>query len=390
MRLFVLLSRVPYPLDKGDKLRAYHQLKELSKTFELKIVALDDASTSSEHVLHLKREFDIEIVRLSKLKIYLNLITALFSDKPYQIQYFYQRSANRKVKTIIERFKPDHIYCQLVRTAEYVKHIHNVPKTIDYMDAFSKGMDRRVAGSSFIRKMFIRSEASRLLKYENLIFEYFENKTIISEQDRALIYHSERNDIIVVPNGVDFDFFAPRPEMERKYDLVFTGNMNYPPNVDGAIFLVNDILPIILKSKPDCKLLIAGATPAASVSALASDNVTVSGWMDDIRDAYGGSKVFIAPMRIGTGLQNKLLEAMSMEIPCVTTDLANNALHAEPGKSILIGHNAAELANAVIDLIENTEKASNIAVAGREYVVNTYNWQTATKILINIINSSGN
>jgi len=180
MKLVVLLPRVPYPLDKGDKLRAYHQLKELSKSFTLKVIALDDIGVEQSVIDHLEGQFDFELIRLNKISIYLNLLRALFSSKPYQVHYFYQRSASIKVKSILEKFKPDHIYCQLIRTSEYVKNIHDIPKTIDYMDTFSKGMERRVEGASVLKRPFIEAEASRLLKYESLIFDYFENKTIIS------------------------------------------------------------------------------------------------------------------------------------------------------------------------------------------------------------------
>ena len=384
MRLLVVLPRVPFPLDKGDKLRAYHQLKELASHFQLKIVALDDSSVIDKYMDHLREEFNIEVIKLKKATIVYRLFRALFSDKPFQVHYFFQRQANRRILELINDFQPDHIYCQLIRTAEYVKKLHTVPKTIDYMDAFSKGMERRINGASFIKKYFIRLEASRLLKYENLIFDYFENKTIISDQDQSLIYHPERKDITVVQNGVDFDYFSPK-SAEKKYDLVFTGNMSYPPNVDGAMYLVNEILPLVRAVIPNAKLLIAGASPTNQVIDLGCENVIVSGWVDDIRDAYGSASLFIAPMRIGTGLQNKLLEAMAMSLPCVTTDFANRALGAENGVSVLLGNTKEELAKAVIELLTNKQLADRVAKNGCEFIQNNYNWKTSTQRLIDLI-----
>lgn len=385
MKLLVLLSRIPYPLDKGDKLRAYYQLKQLSQDFQIKVVALDDCKGTEQDREKLRNEFDIQFVKLNKTVIYLKMLRALFSDKPFQVHYFFQRSANLKVKEIISEFKPDHIYCQLIRTAEYVKNIHSIPKTMDYMDAFSKGMDRRISQNRGIKKIFIKAEASRLLKYENLIFDYFENKTIISSQDQSLIYHPERNSIKVVPNGVDFDFFTPVQSNNRTFELVFTGNMSYPPNVDGALFLVNEIMPIVWKEMPKAKVLIAGAKPTVAITSLKSRNVAVSGWVDDIREAYADSSVFIAPMRIGTGLQNKLLEAMSMGVPCITTSFANNALKAVNGASILIGDSKETLAEIVIDLLRDPVLRNNLSVASRAFIEANYSWSTSTAILIDSI-----
>ncbi|MBT4774548.1 MAG: glycosyltransferase [Crocinitomicaceae bacterium] len=385
MKLLVLLSRIPYPLDKGDKLRAYYQLKQLSRDFEIKVVALDDSNSSERDQEKLRNEFDIQFVKLSKTVIYLKMFRALFSDKPFQVHYFFQRSANLKVKEIVSEFKPDHIYCQLIRTAEYVKNIHSIPKTMDYMDAFSKGMDRRISQNRGIKKFLIKAEASRLLKYENLIFDYFENKTIISSQDQSLIYHPERNSIKVVPNGVDFDFFNPDQSPNQTFDLVFTGNMSYPPNVDGALFLVNEIMPIVWKKMPKAKVLIAGAKPTTAITSLKCSNVVVSGWVDDIRESYSSSSVFIAPMRIGTGLQNKLLEAMSMGVPCITTAFANNALKAVNGESILIGNSKESLAELVINLLNDSVLRKNLSIAGRAFIEANYSWRTSTALLIDSI-----
>ncbi|MBT5402231.1 MAG: glycosyltransferase [Crocinitomicaceae bacterium] len=385
MKLLVLLSRIPYPLDKGDKLRAYYQLKQLSRDFEIKVVALDDSNSSERDQEKLRNEFDIQFVKLSKTVIYLKMFRALFSDKPFQVHYFFQRSANLKVKEIVSEFKPDHIYCQLIRTAEYVKNIHSIPKTMDYMDAFSKGMDRRISQNRGIKKFLIKAEASRLLKYENLIFDYFENKTIISSQDQSLIYHPERNSIKVVPNGVDFDFFNPDQSPNQTFDLVFTGNMSYPPNVDGALFLVNEIMPIVWKKMPKAKVLIAGAKPTTAITSLKCSNVVVSGWVDDIRESYSSSSVFIAPMRIGTGLQNKLLEAMSMGVPCITTAFANNALKAVNGESILIGNSKEFLAELVINLLNDSVLRKNLSIAGRAFIEANYSWRTSTALLIDSI-----
>ena len=202
------------------------------------------------------------------------------------------------------------LFGQLLRVAEYLRH-KNIAKTIDYQDIFSYGMKRRADIASALTRPIYSMEYRRLSRYEAAIFDDFDVKTIISEPDRALFPHPRRDEILVIPNGVDHEFFKPRQE-EKRYDVVFTGNMSYAPNVNAVDYLANEILPLVWKTLPGTTLYIAGATPDPKVKKAASDRVIVSGWLDDIRDAYAQSRVFIAPMRIGTGLQNKLLEAMSM------------------------------------------------------------------------------
>ena len=133
------------------------------------------------------------------------------------------------------------------------------------------------------------------------------------------------------------------------------------------------------------KLLVAGANPSKQVINLSSANVSISGWIDDIREAYGGASVFVAPMRIGTGLQNKLLEAMAMQMPCVTTAFANKALGAEDRRSVLIGNTKEELASALIELLSDNEVASQIALQGSNFIKNKYSWELSTRSLIDII-----
>ncbi|MCB0761898.1 MAG: glycosyltransferase [Flavobacteriales bacterium] len=375
MRIFVITSRVPWPLEKGDKLRIYHQLKHLHKNHEIFLCCLTDEKVDQKDLENLRDICsDYAIVPLKKTLILWHMILGLFSDRPFQVHYFFQRQARRKVYRYVDQFQPDHIYCQLIRAAEHVKHIHKVPKTLDYMDAFNKGVERRINGAPWYKRLVFRQEARRLVAYENLIYEYFEHHLIISEQDRDFIFHPRRQNIAVIPNGVDQAFFSPIAH-PKKYDLVFTGNMNYPPNIDCAVFLAKEVLPLVRKSIPDATLLLAGAQPAPQVKALNGKGITVTGWLDDIRLAYAESSVFVAPMRIGSGLQNKLLEAMSMELPCITSPLANNALHAHDGEEILVATQAHEVADHCISLLRDAELARNIALNGRRFVQERYSWE---------------
>jgi polysaccharide biosynthesis protein PslH len=381
MKLFIITSRVPYPLDKGDKLRAYHQIKYLAQHHEIMLCCLDEQNVQQKHIDELKKMCTITVLKLPKWIILCNLFLALFSDKPYQIHYFFNPFVKKKVRALIHHFKPDHIYCQLIRSAEYVKDIHEIPKTLDYMDTFSKGMERRIALSYPLLKPLVKQEYKRLLKYENLIFDYFENKTIISEQDRELIYHKDRNQIHIIKNGVDMDYFTPSQNTEKTYHLAFVGNLNYPPNIFAAEYLAREVMPLL---PPSIKLIIAGANPSKKIMALQSQQVTIKPWVDDIRTIYNSSKIFVAPMFIGTGLQNKLLEAMAMQLPCITTTLANNALKAEPNKEILIANSAKECATNIVSLLENNTLQHSISQAGFNFVKNNYSWHAQNLLLNNI------
>ena len=378
--ILVIVSRFPFPLDKGDKLRAYHQVKELSKQFNVTLVALSDSEVTNTQYSAVESICnELHVYRLTKLSKVWNMLLSFLKKEPFQVGYFYRGTVYKKINTLITEQKFDHIYCQLIRTAEYVKNIHHIPKTLDYMDALSSGIKRQIKRQPFYLKWIYKLEAFRLEKYEQYIFDYFENKTIISEQDKNLIKHPEKESIISIPNGIDNSFFE-KSTLKPEFDFVFVGNMSYPPNIEAVQYISNHILP----SFPDSSLLISGSTPAKSVLKLTENNtqITMTGWVDDIRTSYRKGQIFLAPMMIGTGMQNKLLEAMAIGIPCVTTSLANNAIKAVHGQSIMVGENEDELISCINQLRNNKELRVKVSKLGSEFIEKNYSWDQSILNLI--------
>ena len=385
-QILIVLSRFPYPLEKGDKLRAYHQIRTLAESYEIHLVTMSDKDISSQHKKQLEKYCKtVEIHRINFLSKTLGLLRAFINGLPFQTGYFYRSSARKSIKLLIESKDIKHIYCQLIRTAELTKDIHHITKTLDYMDALSAGIERRIDLQPFYKKWLFKSEANRLRKYERSVFDYFENTTIISEQDRNLISHPDREKISLIPNGVDPSFFEDKSS-KNEYDFVFVGNMSYPPNIEAAHYIAQRILPNIEGST----LLLAGATPHQSLLKLEKQNknVSLTGWVDDIRDAYLNGKIFLAPMMIGTGMQNKLLEAMALGVPCITTSLANNAINAKHNESIIVANDEAEIVSACEELLSDDKKRKDIAENARSFIHTNYNWDKSTQLLKDLINKS--
>ncbi len=382
MRIFVLLSRIPYPLEKGDKLRAFHQIKVLSEKHEIILCALNPVpKTDKQKAFEQLQPYcrSVNFIDLPATARAYNILKAFVLGYPLQTGYFYNRKAHKKIRQLIEEYRPDYLVAQLARTARYLMDIP-VRKMLDYQDAFSYGLKRRADKAVWPIRFLFNLEHKRMYAFEKEIFDHFDHKIIISEQDREWIPHPAKDEIAVIRNGVDMDFFVPLMR-ETKQEIVFTGNMNYPPNVDAARFLVKEIMPLVWRRKPEIRLLLAGAGPHPKVRALEGAKVKVSGWLDDIREAYAASDVFIAPMRMGTGLQNKLLEAMAMKTPCVTTPLANAALKAREKEEILIGETPRELADALLYLLENPGQRRQMAERAYAFVKKNFHWREATKPL---------
>jgi len=379
LKILIVASRFPYPIQKGDKLRLYNQMKTLSEHHELYLY------TCSTHKVHAKDKTEvlkyckqIRIHELDSKEIAANLFRTGLGKIPFQTGIYFNDQIQKEIETFVQEYSVEHIYCQLIRMAQGVRNI-KLPKTIDYMDAFGFGMKQRAKMGGLAKKLIYAIESKRVKKYEKEIFPDFDHHTVITKKDKERI-DAPTDKIHVIANGVDADFFTNTGGVEE-FDIVFVGNMGYLPNIDAAVFLVQKILPkLIKKSGVNYKVLIAGARPTKQVIDLAKeDNVTVAGWMEDIRSAYKSGRMFIAPIFNGIGQQNKILEAISMEIPCIVNQSVAEGLGLEHEKHCLIAETADEFVNQVIELEKNAALMGSMIVQGKEKIQADFNWASQTK-----------
>lgn len=381
--MVILTSRFPYPLEKGDKLRLFHQLKDLSANFEIYLISITDYGVDKHHLEKIRPYVtELHCFRFDGFLRYLSILKYLFTKIPLQVRFFYNKSIARNINELIDRIKPNHIYCQLARMAEYTKQLP-YDKTIDYMDAFGVGMERRAMVATYFTRYVYQYEAALMKSYEQNIFFNFNHHLIISNQDKLQFHFNGTEKLLVVPNGIDNSFFEYE-EKEKKYELVFVGNMGYLPNVEAAEFLAKEIMPKLSK---EIKLIIAGARPDHRVKILANDRIVVTGWMEDIREAYATSKIFIAPIWSGTGQQNKILEAMAMGLPCITTGVVNNAILAKSDQEILIAETANDFVHQINVLLANPDKIKNIGRNASIFVKQNYAWSHNNQVLNRIFAS---
>lgn len=392
MKILVALPRFPYPLEKGDKLRAYNQIKELSKNNEIYLFCVSHTKVLPEHVEQLRPYCqDICCVSSPKLVNYKNIVRNYLHTKSLQIGYWDSRKARKAVKEFVRKVQPDVIYSQMVRTMPWISRLP-YPKVMDYQDALSMNTERRMDQTRGLWHYILHFEFKMLRSTEYNAFKIFDALTIISEPDSDAIPRPKNGEIHIIPNGVDFDFFdrtkLPSPAgAAPKWDIVFCGNMGYEPNVHAAQYLVKEVMPLVWKEVPGATVLLAGANPKHGVSNLASDKVSVSGYVVDIRECYAASSIFVAPMLTGSGLQNKLLEAMAMQLPCVTTSIANDSLGARDGSEVLIGDNAEAFAAHIVSLLRDADKRASLAQSGRQYALDHFSWETSCQQLEAVLKS---
>jgi len=385
VRIVYVTSRFPFPVEKGDKLRAFHQIRILSQRHEIHLVAISHQPISQE-ALNAMQPYckSVRVFRIREWLLPFQILAGWLEGLPLQVSYFLDKTIKRQVQYHIIHIEPDHVICQLIRAAGYVRALP-FQKTLDYMDVFSEGMHQR-AVSHKVFKMFFEMEAKRLANYERTIYKDFDHHIIISAQDRDRLKLPSKEHIAVIPNGVDHQYWKNTDNHQPSFDLVFVGNLGYGPNISTASFIVNKILPELRKRKRIVKVLIAGARPGKKISSFNSiEGVSVRGWVEDIREAYQDGRIFVAPMFSGLGLQNKILEAMSMRLPCVTSSMVNNAIGATPGTHILVADTIEEIADNIEFLLDHHDRYEQIANAGREFVVTHFDWEDQVSKLEKLI-----
>ncbi len=381
-KLVFFVSRFPFPLEKGDKLRAYHQLKSLYLHFDICLLAISHTAIVNADLQQIQPFCtSIHVLQLSKWKGLWNAFVGFFNNQPLQVNYFYSKKIEKKIQEIVNKENPICIYTQLARLGKY-NFTSTAKQVMDLQDAFSVNYFRSAKHTSFIKKYIYLLEANRMQIWEKLMCSKFKHLTIISEPDKISI---GAENLTVIKNGVDTQYFSLPKNNAPEFDILFIGNLGYLPNQLAANMLALEIAPLILKKMPRCKILIAGANANSQIRSLATNNIQIQSWVPDIRDAYKNAKIFIAPLFSGAGLQNKLLEAMAMQLPCITTDVCNASLGAQNGLQIIIANTAIEFANTAYQLLENVELANNQSQQGFQFVNANYSWQQSNTQLLNLL-----
>jgi sugar transferase (PEP-CTERM/EpsH1 system associated) len=381
MKLLVALSRFPWPLEKGDKLRAYYQLKGLAEHHEVHLVCLNEAPVDADALRELSFCKSIEVIRLHKWQVALNLLGGIFDSRPFQVHYFRSARMRRLLAERITRLQVDAVYVQLIRLGMNLPAAPGIGWLLDYQDTFSIGMRQRIGQSGWLMRPLVRMEARRLAAYERAIAAQFDQLTVISERDRDGLPQELHDRVHIIPNGVGEAFFEPLPPLPKDFDLVFFGNMGYQPNVQSVRFLMDEVVPALQARGIEPKICLAGARPSPAVQAYASENVLVTGMVPDLRSYILRSRLSIAPVISGQGLQNKLLESMAMGMPTLTTPLSHAAVPARAGEEIIVCADAEAFAAEIARLLADPEAAAAIGERGRAFVAQHYRWQEMNRRL---------
>ena len=381
-KLLYLVHRMPYPPNKGDKVRSYHLLKHLAKRHRVYLGTFVDDPDDLRHEPQLRAMCAAaHIVRLDPRRARLASLTGLATGEALTLNYYRDAALARWARDTVRAERIDAALAYSSSVVPYIEHL-GVPTLVDFVDVDSAKWGAYAERHAWPMSWLYRREGERLLAYERAAAGRAGASFFSTEKEAALFKRlaPECADRVEgMDNGVDAEYFTPDPSRESPYPagetaIVFTGAMDYWPNVDAVAWFVAEALPRLVERFPSLRFHIVGRNPTAAVRALAGPKVHVTGTVPDVRPWLQHAAAVVAPLRLARGIQNKILEAMSMGRPVVAAADCAAAMRAAPDRELLAADGADAFVSQVAALLEDPQRGASIGAAARDCVLREYSW----------------
>jgi sugar transferase (PEP-CTERM/EpsH1 system associated) len=387
--LLFLAHRIPFPPDRGDKIRSFHELKHLAGLKRVHLACFADDEKDASNLAGLREaigpalgEVHVEVRRTSRVAAGAR---ALLERRPVSLALFDGRGLRAFVARQLASGRIGTVFAFSGQMAQFVPA--GVRLVMDFIDVDSAKFEAYAAEGGAMAAIH-RREAAKLAAFEREVAARADISLFVSEAEAALFRRRsglEGADIRGLQNGVDLDYYDPRagfPRIARSGPLiVFTGQMDYAPNIDAVRWFADAVMPLL----PEARFAIVGRKPVDSVRRLAGPRITVTGAVPDVRSWLAAADVVAAPLRIARGIQNKLLEAMAMARPVVASPAAYEGIEAEPGRHLLVADGAEAQAEAIAGLLADADRALAMGQAARRRMIEAYRWEARLEPLAGMV-----
>lgn len=385
-KLLYLVHRLPYPPNKGDKVRSCNLLKHLAQNHQIYLGSFIDDPADAAYLDTVRALCaDMHVARLHPRSARLRSLSGLLNGEALSLPYYRDRGLRDWVAATRARESIDGAVIFSSVMADYIPDMERLPTLVDFVDMDSAKWTQYAATHRWPLSWVYRREGRRLLDFERAVALRARRSFFVTEAEVTLFEQAAPESVGHVEamcNGVDADFFSPDHLLASPYPadetpIVFTGAMDYWPNVDAAVWFAETVLPALRKRHPALRFYVVGRSPDAAVLALAANpgaGIVVTGTVDDVRPYIAHAAVIVAPLRIARGIQNKVLEAMAMAKAVVASTTCAEPIDVEPGVELLCAATAEEYAAHIDALLAEPARAQRMGAAARQRVVNRYSW----------------
>lgn len=362
MQILFLAHRIPYPPNKGEKTRCFHQLDFLSRRHAIDLFCFADSAEETNGAQALQKICSSVYVEiLTPSAGYLRAGSRLLSNCPASVSYYDSPSMHAAIRNALNKKHYDLIFVYCSSMAQFVPVATTVPRVIDFVDADSAKWTQYSRSGSFLSSWLYAREGASLARYERMTAEQFHLSFVTTEQDAQDLGGGGCESVAVVPNGVKEPGVPDCAELPGEVGklqpyALFVGTMSYRPNADAVVYFAEEILPLVHETHPELRFLIVGRDPTPAVRKLAGlKGVVVTGAVPDVHPYLMGASVAVAPFRIAQGIQNKVLEALVSGVPVVLTSKPARAISGPAAQILLVADTPRGFADSVQSVLENPE-----------------------------------
>ncbi len=390
-KLLYLVHRLPFPPNKGDKVRSYHLLKHLAAQHQVFLGTFVDDPEDEAHVATVQGLCpDHHIARLNPRVAKLRSLSALLTPQALSLRYYQNAGLQAWVNDILATQQIDAVVIFSSVMAQYVKLAPGgpqVPMLVDFVDVDSAKWTQYAPRHRWPLSWLYRREGRCLLAYERTVALRARHSFFVTDNETALFRQLAPESaarVEAISNGVDADYFSPDAARPSPYPtgvpaaehlaVVFTGAMDYWPNIDAVTWFVAEVLPALRLDWPALCFYIVGRSPPPSVLALAGPAVVVTGTVPDVRPYLQHAAVVVAPLRVARGIQNKILEAMAMGRPVVASTACVEAINAQADQELVAASSANDFSRQISALLRAPQRSADVGRAGRQRVLQDYSW----------------
>lgn len=387
MEILYVCHRFPYPPKRGGKIRPFNMIRHLSERHLVTVASLVRSPTEEEEGAGLSDYATTLIGRVSEPAQTLRMMANLPTRVPSSMGYFYSRELHQRVRTTLARKTYDLVFVHCSSVAQYVSHVEGIPKILDFGDMDSQKWQIYSKVRRFPLNLGYRVEGMKLEREERRLARRFDLCTCTTKMELDTLRSYDAGvETDWFPNGVDADYFNPGNGDYDENLISFVGRMDYYPNQQCMMKFCETIFPELRRLRPGTKLVIVGANPSTAIKRLAQrPGVSVTGSVADVRPYVRRSALMVAPLEIARGTQNKILEAMAMGVPTVTSDIAGKGVDAVPEEDLLTASSPEGYVRAILRVLNDPKERERLSVRGRERMLSNHDWEASMARMDEII-----